>query len=146
MLAGVVLVAMCIAAVGSDRLGDLRGLVRHLPMTVFAFAMAAITLMGLPPSGGFTAKYLLMTSAFAAGQWQWALVLVGGGLLAAAYLYRPMAALFAREVRVTPRPIPRIWQAVPLILAALSILMGLLSATPFELLQIGRPGPAEEGL
>lgn len=137
---------ICIAAIGSDRLGDLRGLARHLPMTSFAFALAAITLMGLPPSGGFTAKYLLMTSAFAAGQWPWALVLAGGGLLAAAYLYRPMAVLFAREARVTPRPIPRVWQAASLALAALSILLGVLSATPFDLLQIGRPEPAVEGL
>ncbi|MCC5993228.1 MAG: hypothetical protein JJT99_11980 [Rhodobacteraceae bacterium] len=137
---------ICIAAVGSDRLGDLRGLARQLPMTSFAFALAAITLMGLPPSGGFTAKYLLMTSSFAAGQWPWALLLAGGGLLAAAYLYRPMAALFAREARVTARPIPRVWQAVPLALAALSILLGVLSATPFDLLQIARPEPAAEGL
>jgi len=28
----------------------------------------------------------------------------------------------------------------------LSILLGLLSATPFEMLQIGRPSPAAEGL
>ncbi|MCC5960077.1 MAG: hypothetical protein JJU08_12135 [Rhodobacteraceae bacterium] len=135
-----------IAAIGSDRLGDLRGLARTLPMTGFAFALAAITLMGLPPSGGFTAKYLLMTSAFAAGQWPWALVLAGGGVLAAAYLYRPIAALFAQRAQTAARPIPRAWQAVPLVLAALSILLGLLSAIPFDLLQIGRPAPAQEGL
>ena len=135
-----------IAAVGSDRLGDLRGLARALPMTSFAFALAAVTLLGLPPSGGFTAKYLLMTSAFASGQWVWAIVLAGGGLLAALYLYRPVAALFTREIRVSPRAIPRAWQAIPLALAALSILLGLLSAFPFDLLQIGRPEPAEDGL
>lgn len=135
-----------IAAIGSDRLGDLRGMARILPVTGFAFALAAITLMGLPPSGGFTAKYLLMTSAFAAGQWGWALVLAGGGLLAAAYLYRPMAALFARDAHIAARPVARAWQCVPLGLALLSILLGLLSATPFELLQIGRPPPAAEGL
>ena len=135
-----------IAAVGSDRLGDLRGLARALPMTSFAFALAAVTLLGLPPSGGFTAKYLLMTSAFASGQWVWAIVLAGGGLLAALYLYRPVAALFTREIRVRPRAIPRAWQAIPLALAALSILLGLLSAMPFDLLQIGRPKPAEDGL
>ncbi|MBR3369509.1 MAG: hypothetical protein IKG52_02660 [Rhodobacteraceae bacterium] len=136
-----------IAAVGSDRLGDLRGLARALPMTGFAFALAAITLMGLPPSGGFTAKYLLMTSAFAAGQWPWALLLAGGGLLAAGYFYRPMVALFARDARVPLlRSIPRAWQSVPLVLAVLSIMLGLLSATPFDLLQVGRPPPASEGL
>ncbi|MCC6007812.1 MAG: hypothetical protein JJU40_09050 [Rhodobacteraceae bacterium] len=137
---------ICIAAVGSDRLGDLRGLARALPMTGFAFALAAITLMGLPPSGGFTAKYLLMTSAFAAGQWPWALVLAGGGLLAAAYLYRPLAALFTRDARLPVHPVARAWQGVPLALAALAVLLGLLSAAPFDLLQIGRPEPAVEGL
>ncbi|SDX61863.1 complex I subunit 5 family protein [Roseicitreum antarcticum] len=135
-----------IAAVHSDHLRDLRGLARALPMTGFAFALAAVTLSGLPPSGGFTAKYLMMTSAFASGQWPWAVVLLGGGLLAAAYLYRPMAALFARETAHAPRAIPRRWQAIPLVLAALSVLLGLMSAAPFDLLQIGRPAPAVGGL
>lgn len=135
-----------IAAAGSDRLGDLRGLARALPMTSFAFALAAITLTGLPPSGGFTAKYLLMTAAFASGQWEWAFVLAVGGLMAAAYLYRPLTALFAREVVATPRPIARSWQAIPFGLALLSVVLGLMSAVPFDLLQIGRPDEAVEGL
>jgi len=135
-----------IAAVGSDRLGELRGIARVLPMTGFAFALSAITLTGLPPSGGFTAKYLLMTAAFSSGQWAWALVLAGGGLLAAAYLYRPLAAIFAREITVAPRAIPRRWQVIPLGLAVMSVALGLLSAVPFEFLQIGRPDQAVEGL
>ena len=135
-----------IAAVGSDRLGDLRGLARSLPMTGFAFALASMTLLGLPPSGGFTAKYLLMTAAFASGQWVWAFVLAGGGLLAAAYLYRALAAIFAREISITPCAISRNWQAVPLVLAMLSVALGLLSSVPFEFLQIGRPDQAAEGL
>jgi len=136
-----------IAAVGSDRLSDLRGLARRLPMTSFAFALAAITLMGLPPSGGFTAKYLLMTSAFASGAWLWALVLAGGGLLAAAYLYRPVATLFARAPPSrSPSPIPRAREIAPLVLAVLSVALGVLSAGPFEFIQIGRPDAAVEGL
>ncbi len=133
-------------AAGSDRLGALRGLARVMPMTAFAFALAAITLMGLPPSGGFTAKYLMMTAAFAAGQWIWALVMALGGLLAAAYLYRPVAALFARVAPTDPRPVARARQAVPLVLAGAAILLGILSAPPFDFLQIGRPEAAEEGL
>ena len=136
-----------IAAAGSDRLEDLRGIVRDMPMACMAFALAAVTLLGLPPSGGFTAKYLLMTSAFAAGQWPWALVLAGGGLLAAAYLYAPLAQIFARaSTQGTLRPVSRARQSVPLILAGFAILLGIASALPFEFLQIGRPETAEEGL
>ncbi len=135
-----------IIAAGGDRLADLRGLARPMPMTAMAFGLAAVTLMGLPPSGGFTAKYLMMTAAFASGQWGWALVLAGGGLLAAAYLYRPMAEVFARDCPITPQPTPRAWQLVPLALAVAAIMLGLISAPPFDLLQVGRPEAAEEGL
>lgn len=134
------------AVAGSDRLSDLRGLAQLMPMTAFAFALSAVTLVGLPPSGGFTGKYLVMTAAFASGQWAWALVMGGGGLLAAAYLYRPMAVLFARGAQAGAAPPSRARQAVPLLLASASVALGIASAGPFDLLAIGRPLAAEEGL
>ena len=132
-----VVAGIYIAAVGSDRLGDLRGMARALPMTGFAFALASITLMGLPPSGGFTAKYLMMTAAFSSGQVIWAAVMVAGGLMAAAYLYRPMAIVFARDLPEGLAPVPRALQAIPLVLAALAIALGIGSALPYALLQVG---------
>ncbi|MFP4327556.1 MAG: complex I subunit 5 family protein, partial [Paracoccaceae bacterium] len=139
-------VGQWIAATGSDRLDDLRGMAGAMPMTAFGFALAAITLIGLPPSGGFTGKYLLMTSAFAAERPAWGLVIAGGGLLAAAYLYRPMAVLFAQPEAPPPAPTSRARQAVPLLLAGAAILLGIASAGPFDLLSVGRPSAAEEGL
>jgi len=135
-----------ILAVGHDRLEGMRGLAKATPMTAFAFALAAVTLMGLPPSGGFTAKYLMLTAAFASGQVVWAVVLVLGGLMTAAYLYRPLALAFAREIPEGLTQVPRWMQAVPLALAGAATLLGLLSALPFEILQIGRPEAAAEGL
>ena len=133
------------ASVGHDRIEGLRGQARATPMAAFAFGLAAITLMGLPPSGGFTAKYLLLTSAMASGQWGWAVVLLAGGLLTAAYLYRPLAAAFAKAEQAPPSA-PRSRQAAPLALAAAAILLGIASSAPFEFLQIGRPQAAAEGL
>ena len=133
------------AAVGHDRIKGLRGQARATPIATFAFGLAAITLMGLPPSGGFTAKYLLLTSALASGQWVWAVVLLAGGLLTAAYLYRPLAAAFARAEEA-PASVPRARQAVPLALAGASILLGVASSAPFDLLHIGSPQAAAEGL
>ena len=139
-------VGQWMASRGGDRLADLRGIATAMPMTAFAFALASITLVGLPPSGGFTAKYLVMTSAFAAGQWGWALVMAGGGLLAAAYLYRPLAVIFARaEGPVSPLP-SRTRQAIPLVLAGAAVALGIASAAPFEVMAIGRPQAAGDGL
>jgi multicomponent Na+:H+ antiporter subunit D len=132
-------------AAGGDELSRLKGLARATPMTAFAFSLAAITLMGLPPSGGFTAKYLMLTAAFAAGQVFWAAILLGGGLLAAAYLYRPMVVLFARDLPEV-RPVSRAVQLVPLLLAAASVLLGVFSDAVYSLLQLGRPEAAAEGI
>lgn len=131
---------------GSDCLDEMEGLATAMPMTAFAFALSSITIVGLPPSGGFTAKYLVMTSAFAAGQWVWALVMACGGLLAAAYLYRPMAVVFRRADLSAFRLPSRAQQAVPLALAGAAIILGIASSGPFETLAIGRPQTAEAGL
>lgn len=136
------------AAIGHDRLDGLHGVVRAMPMTTFAFALAAVSLVGLPPSGGFTAKYLMLTAAFASGQYALVAVLLLGGLLAALYLYRPLALAFGKPEGDAEgfRPVARRWQALPLALSVLAILLGLASAWPFDLLQVGRPGTAVEGL
>jgi len=137
-----------IQAIGHDRLEGLRGIVRAMPMTTFAFGLAAVSLVGLPPSGGFTAKYLMLTAAFASGQIALAVVLVLGGLLSALYLYRPLALAFGQAAPDGPafRPVARRWQMLPLALALAAILLGLASAVPYDLLQVGRPGTATEGL
>ncbi|MGY6552517.1 MAG: complex I subunit 5 family protein [Erythrobacter sp.] len=134
------------SAAGAETLRDLRGLARALPMSTLAFALAAVTLAGLPPSGGFTGKYLMMQAAFVADLWGFALVLLAGGLLAAAYLYRPLAMLFARDEAVLRAPVSRARQLVPLALAAAAIGLGVLSAVPFDFIKIGKPYAAAAGL
>jgi multicomponent Na+:H+ antiporter subunit D len=131
---------------GSDRLADLRGMAQRMPMTAFAFALAAITLMGLPPSGGFTGKYLVMTAAFASGQWAWALVMAGGGLAGRRLSLPPRRSDLRTRRRHPGLPTVAARQMVPLLLAGASIALGIASAAPFELLSVGRPEAAEEGL
>jgi multicomponent Na+:H+ antiporter subunit D len=134
-------------AVGHDRLDGLIGIARKLPMPAFAFGLAAVSLMGLPPSGGFTAKYLLLTAAIASGQWVWVAVILGGGLLAAAYLFRVLNRFLSEpQGEIALSPVPRGQQIVALCLAGLAILLGLFSLAPFDLLQIGRLPATIEGL
>ncbi len=136
-----------VQAVGHDRLDGLVGIARHVPMAAFAFALAAVSLMGLPPSGGFTAKYLLLTSAIASGQWWWVAVIIAGGLLAAAYLFRVLNRFVSEpNTELELAPVARRNQIIALALAAVSILLGLFSLLPYDLLQIGRGPAAIEGL
>jgi formate hydrogenlyase subunit 3/multisubunit Na+/H+ antiporter MnhD subunit len=137
---------LVIQTVGHDRMAGLDGLSRRMPVTVFAIALASVTLMGLPPSGGFVAKYLLLTSAAAAGEPVWAAVLVGGGILSAAYLFRPLSRMLARPAEPVAAERFRPVEALPLMLAGLAILLGLASSEPFRLVGVGRTPAAEEGL
>jgi multicomponent Na+:H+ antiporter subunit D len=103
----------------------LAGVHRHFAIALFAFGLAGTSLMGLPPSGGFVAKWLLMQSAIASGQWHWAAVLIGGGLVTAAYVFRVFRASFFSREDHPISPVPAVQEYVPFALAAIAILLGL---------------------
>jgi multicomponent Na+:H+ antiporter subunit D len=135
-------------ALGHDRISGLGGTGRMLPVTTGAFALAGLSLMGLPPSGGFTAKWLLLMAAVERGQWWWALVTVTGGLLTGAYVARVLtAALSAAEGPLMPRiAISRGREVIVLALALGSVLLGLLPLSTFGILHIGRLDHLSAGL
>jgi formate hydrogenlyase subunit 3/multisubunit Na+/H+ antiporter MnhD subunit len=129
------------ATLGHDRIADLAGVGRQLPMTLLAFALGGIALIGLPPAGGFLAKWLLLGAALTTGQWWWVAVMVAGGLLTSAYVFIVvMRALVAVDAENTPKMVvPRHREAVVLALASLSFLLGLAALLPVDVVQIGRP-------
>ncbi|ESR24517.1 complex I subunit 5 family protein [Lutibaculum baratangense] len=135
-----------IEAVGHDRLQGLAGLARDLPMTVFAFGIAAVSIMGLPPSGAFIGKYLMLTGALAGGHVFLAIVMIGGGLLAAAYLFRPLRLMLLAGETQPAKAIARRRQVVPLLLALAAVGLGIAASLPYALLQIGRSLTATEGI
>jgi len=137
---------LVIERLGHDRIGDLAGLGRLMPATVFAFALAAVTLMGLPPSGGFIAKYLMLTAAFAGERPVWAVAPVVGGLLAAAYLFRPLAVMLQRPAAGTAALPLRAREALPLVLAGAAIMLGIAAAEPYRIVLVGRSPASAEGL
>lgn len=127
-----------IKATGQDTVAGLAGAVERLPVTMFAFALSGITLMGLPPSSGFLAKWLIIEAALAQGHWIIAVVVLAGGLLAAVYVFRVLrqAFLFAPPngaVAAVPRTLE--WSAFAL--AAASVLLGLRGVELIRLLGAG---------
>lgn len=129
-----------ILAVGSNRVDALAGVSHFLPFSLFSFGLAGVSLMGLPPSGGFAAKWMLLQASVASGQWWWILVLVGGGLLSAAYVFRIYRASFLERDEKDHFYHPdRRLEVVAMLLAAASLGLGLagsqvlsVMALPFE--------------
>jgi multicomponent Na+:H+ antiporter subunit D len=127
-------------ALGHDRIAGLTGIARALPITVFAFGLGGLSLMGLPPSGGFIAKAMLLTAAVAEGQWWWAVIILTGGLLAGGYVFLVLARALSDPIEplrlLTTISLGR--QAVVVLVALCAVLLGFVPLRPLELLQIGR--------
>ncbi|WP_245568319.1 complex I subunit 5 family protein [Ferrimonas futtsuensis] len=134
------------AAAGHDRIAEFDPITQKLPLTMTAFTLAGVSIMGLPPSGGFIAKWLLLQASVQSGQWWWALILLLGGFLAAAYLFRVIGCVFTQAppsaslTQVSPR---MTWP--PLIMALLAVLLGLWVAPPLTMMELGSPLSAGGG-
>jgi formate hydrogenlyase subunit 3/multisubunit Na+/H+ antiporter MnhD subunit len=114
-------------ALGHDRTAGLAGVGRALPVTLAAFALAGLALIGVPPSGAYAAKTLLLQAASDTAQWWWAITIQAGGILTSSYVL----LLLAHALVAAPEPIkvrarvPRTREAAVLALALLSLLLGL---------------------
>jgi formate hydrogenlyase subunit 3/multisubunit Na+/H+ antiporter MnhD subunit len=128
------------SALGHDRIAEFRGLARLCPIPVFAFAIAGVSLVGLPPSGGFIGKWLLLKAAMLNGQWGYVAVLIAGGLLAAGYVFRVLeSALAAPGPSLTlVRPLRRLTYSA-LALALVAVALGVVASWPLDLLGVGAP-------
>jgi formate hydrogenlyase subunit 3/multisubunit Na+/H+ antiporter MnhD subunit len=126
---------------GHDRIAELGGIARAIPMTIFAFALGGVSLIGLPPSGGFLAKWLLLEAAVSTGQWWWAIVMLAGGLFTSAYMFIVLSSAVSPsseplKLRVV---VPRYQEAAALALALTSLFLSLVALGPVDILGVGRP-------
>ena len=125
-------------ATGKSALHALAGTSRRLPLSLLTFGIASITLMGLPPSSGFTAKWLLLQAMVLTQQWLAVAALLVGTLLTAAYVFRVFRYSFDETApRHDYQPLAPGMDAVALALALAALLLGLLAHLPLALLQGG---------
>ena len=83
---------MALAAVayrlGGTNLSQMRGLGRRMPLTMAAFVVGGLGLIGMPLTAGFVSKWYLVNGAMNAGSWAAVAVVMGGSLLAVMYVWR----------------------------------------------------------
>ena len=123
---------------GVHKVSELNGVGRRMPLTMAAFTVGALGMIGLPPLAGFLSKWYLGLGALEVGA-HWALaVLMASSLLNAAYflpiLYRAWF-LPAEDRRYTaPRGLETDWRllAPPLFTAAAVVAAGLAAGAPLS--------------
>jgi multicomponent Na+:H+ antiporter subunit D len=72
-------------ATGKRNISEMKGLGRRMPITMTAFFIASLSIIGLPPTGGFLSKWYLVLGSLEAGQTAVLVVLLTSSLLNAAY-------------------------------------------------------------
>jgi len=107
---------------------QMSGLARRMPWTMAAFAVASLSLVGIPPASGFVSKWYLALGSVQRGN-VWLLgVLLVSSLLNAAYL-GPVVfkAYFEEAPDLAPDAVFEVpWMVIPLVLTALaSLLLGV---------------------
>ena len=118
---------------GHDRIGEFDRVAGRMPLAIAAFGIAGVCIMGLPPSGNFVAKWLLIGAAIERGAWGWAIVIVVGTLLAAAYVFRVVGHAFTpRHVAAPVERITTTMAWVPMLLALAALLLGLVAMPMLE--------------
>ena len=83
-------------ACGAKCISEIHGLGRKFPLTMTAFFIGSLCVIGLPPTGGFVSKWYLLTGSLdSAQQWAFAIFLTSSLLNAAYFLPIVYKAFFA---------------------------------------------------
>jgi NADH-quinone oxidoreductase subunit L len=70
------------------------GLAKTMPITAVSFFLCAMSVMGIPPFGGFFSKYMVINGAVTAGHPWIAAVFLIGAVMTVIYLLRVFKAVF----------------------------------------------------
>ncbi len=102
-----------------------------MPWTSAAFALAAISMIGLPPTAGFFSKWYLVLGAIEQSHWIFLVVLLASTLLNAVYFFRVLERMYlkpqeAGAVDASTQNIPRNEAPASMLVPTLVFAAGLL--------------------
>ena len=84
---------------GFTSVGDLAGLGRRMPLTMGAFTLGAVSMVGIPPTAGFFSKWYMAQAGADEGQWLVVAVVLGSSLMTAVYMFRVLERAYLHPER-----------------------------------------------
>lgn len=108
-----------------ERVSEMSGIGRAMPLTMTAFAVAAFMLAGLPPGAAFVSKWRLVVGAAEAGAWPAVATLLVSTLLNLAYFTPIVVRAFAGPPPDGVREAPPAVLVPVLVAAGAGVLLGL---------------------
>ncbi|PKG81657.1 cation:proton antiporter [Colwellia sp. 75C3] len=88
-----------LVAAHKSKISEMRGLGRQMPLTMIAFFIGSLSIIGVPPTGGTWSKWFLLMGTIETEQWILMVVLMISSLLNIAYLLPiPFHAFFSNPL------------------------------------------------
>ena len=114
--------------IGTARLSELGGLGHRMPLTMAAFVIGGLSIIGVPGTAGFISKWYLGVGAVEHGYWPVAFLIVASSIISVLYIGRVVECAYFRPVseaceRASDPPLSML---IPIgVFAALTIYLGL---------------------
>ncbi|WP_051541731.1 proton-conducting transporter membrane subunit [Clostridium lundense] len=91
----------CVGAImyttGKTEIGQIKGIGKQMPITMWCFAISSVSLIGIPPTNGFVSKWFLAQGALVEGKIAFPAILLLSALLTAMYLLPVVTAAFFKK-------------------------------------------------
>ena len=122
-------------ATGKKNISEMVGIGKKMPVIMVAFFIGSLSVIGLPPCGGFISKWYLVLGTLEAHQWPMLVVLLSSSFLNAAYflpvVYKAFfckedESMFDNRVEEAPR-----WCVTPLVVTAVCSIALFFYPQPF---------------
>jgi NADH-quinone oxidoreductase subunit N len=115
----------------NDDLETFNGLARTNPYLSFTLTIAMLSLTGIPPLAGFTAKYYLFSTAMENGYlWLVILALIGSAI-SAVYYFKPIIAMYLKECTQPKIEVSTTYKIQLVSITVLTLLLGLIPSILF---------------
>ena len=121
-----------------DDISAMKGVGRKQPWTMGAFAVASLSMIGVPPTAGFLGKWFILLAAVGIGQWFAVGAIVISTLLNAGYFLPIVYRAFSKVDGARPGLAEAPWPVVaPLVVTAfLTVALFLWPEIPFRLAEM----------
>lgn len=98
---------------------ELDGIGKRMPLTMAAFTIGALSMIGLPPAAGFISKWYLLLGALDVAQWVAVIALVLSTLLNAAYFIPIVYAAYFKAEKTDTNHAPHGEASLPILIPLL---------------------------
>ncbi|MDI6753496.1 MAG: monovalent cation/H+ antiporter subunit D family protein [Thermodesulfobacteriota bacterium] len=120
-------------AVKRKNISEMSGIGKKIPITMFAFFLGALSIIGFPPFGGFLSKWYLVLGSLEANQIPILIVILTSSFLNGAYFLPIVYRAFFGELdeKLNDAHEASSWVVVPLVLTALISMVLFFYPQPF---------------